>query len=415
MTRPLNPFDPSRPIDPVKFVGRSREVRELEAALSHAKRDRPRHFLITGERGVGKTSFLNYIRKKAVSYSAGGEFNFAVVDFAVNRQTTRLDFARALKSQLDSIVSAHPTHRETLSRVWAFVQNFEAAGISYRPDRVPENHRDMYQEVADSLCEIVKRICTSTEEQLVAGSDGILILIDEVDLSSDELDVGSFLKFLLERLNRKGCHKVIVGLAGLSGTTEILVRSHPSSLRIFDELALTNLSAYDANELLDEAQVFVRDDGVGEFGITQGARDALLEFSGGHPHMLHQFGYCAFEAAYDRTNGGELTIEARDVIAGAFEIRGALDLIGDMYFRKQFEAIEDNFSALAVVDYLSENGASETVSELAQQITLADCDVRSAVHLLQRTGILMSVTGARFVIRHRAFAYWVKTHRPQPA
>lgn len=44
MSRPLNPFDPSHPIDPTKFVGRRREIRELEAALIHAKRNRPRHF-----------------------------------------------------------------------------------------------------------------------------------------------------------------------------------------------------------------------------------------------------------------------------------------------------------------------------------------------------------------------------------
>ena len=148
--RPLNPFDPSRPIDPLKFVGRRGEIRELETALIHAKNDKPRHFLITGERGVGKTSFFDYIRNKASSHDQAGGYNFAVVDFAVNKQTTKLDLARALKSQLSAILGAYPTHKETLGRIWDFIQRFEVAGVSYRGDNgPPENHRDLHLDVAE--------------------------------------------------------------------------------------------------------------------------------------------------------------------------------------------------------------------------------------------------------------------------
>lgn len=225
MPRPLNPFAPAQPISPSQFVGRHAETRELEAALQHAKNERARHFLMTGDRGVGKTSFLDYIRKKAAN-SDDGEFNFLVVNFAVNKSTTRLDLARALKMELDVLLSAYSPFKEVLSRAWSFIQRIEAGGVSIRAsDQGEENHREIYVAMADSLCEIVSKVCAPPEDGFSPGPgyDGILILIDEVDQASPELDVGSFLKYLLERLNRRECQRVILGLAGLHSSIDVLV------------------------------------------------------------------------------------------------------------------------------------------------------------------------------------------------
>lgn len=414
MTRPLNPFDPSRPIDPNKFVGRHKEIRELEAALLHTKNDKPRHFLITGERGVGKTSFFDYLRRRASNVDGTDDFNFAVVDFAVNKKTTKLDFARALRSQLDGLLAKNPTNLETMGRVWGFLQRFEVAGVAYRGDEQQENHREMYLDVADSLFEVVKRICTADDGELNIACDGVLVLVDEVDQSNEELDIGTFLKYLLEQLNRKGCHKVVIGLAGLTHTTDVLLNSHASALRIFDELALSNLSRNDVKELLREIESLVWNDGVGDFKISEAASEMLFELSGGHPHMLHQLGYCAFEAACNAEDADGFSIEASHVMTGFVETRGALDLIGDMYFRKPFELIEASAPALAILDHLSEKGGSESVSEIAKGAALIEADARSSVELLVRNGMLARQGAGSYGIKHPAFAYWVKANRPPP-
>lgn len=412
MQRPLNPFDPSRPIDPAKFVGRRKEIRELEAALLHAKSDKPRHFLITGERGVGKTSFFDFIRRRATESG----FTFAVVDLAINKHTTRLDLARALKRQLDSVLARYPTAKETIERAWSFIQRFEVAGVSYKGADQSENHRDLHQEVADSLCEIVKRVCgTPGGHALEVACDGVLILIDEVDQASDELDIGSFLKYLLEQLNRKGCHRVAVGLAGLTRSTEVLLRSHASSLRIFDELALVNLRREEAEELLNEVQTIVCDGGFGEFVITAEARDMLFSLSGGHPHMLHQFGYCAFEAACGGEVGGELVVGINHVVSGAFELRGALDLIGDMYFRRPFESVSGSPEVLSILDHVSETSMPDSLAQIAEGTGLAQAEVRRSLDALVRAGLLDEHAGCRFGVRHPAFAFWVKAQRPKLA
>lgn len=313
-------------------------------------------------------------------------------------------------------MDGNPTHRETIGRLWNFIQRFEVAGVSYRGDERPENDKEMYQDVADSLCEIVRRVCSESDETPVsAACDGVLILIDEVDQASSELDIGTFFKYLLERLNRRGCHKVVVGLAGLTHSTNVLLASHPSSLRVFDELALGNLSRVEVKDLLDEVQTLVCDEGFGEFHISQPARDLLYDLSAGHPHMLHQLGYCAFEVACGSSEGGELRIDQNHVMTGFIEARGALDMIGDMYFRKAFEEIESDHTAVAILDHMSERGQVDSISDLAKETLTSEMDVRRSVDAMCNSGLLITAGLGCYAIRHPTFAYWIKSRRPQAA
>jgi AAA ATPase domain len=418
MKMPLNPFAPSRPISPGQFVGRHAEIRELEAALAHAKQCRPRHFLMTGNRGVGKTSFLDYIRRKANGTIDGVNFNFLVVDFAINKKTTRLDFARTLQAELNSILSTHDPFKEMLSKAWSFIKNVEAAGISYNGnDEKPENHRDMYLSVADSLSEIVRKVCSNEGGGVSADSsyDGVLILIDEVDQASPELDIGSFLKYMLERLNRKNCNQVVIGLAGLNLSTDVLVSSHPSSLRIFDELPLGNLTSEDVDELLSEAALQVANDGFVNFSITESARSSIFEFSNGHPQFVHQFGYSAFEASCRSYASGDFVVDEQHVLKGAFEDRGALDLIGDVYFRQEFSEFAEDKRALAILDCLSEDPRKGfTASDVRMQASLDVSTVMTFLNKLAKGGLVVGPDDFGFFrVRHPCFAYWLKAKRPK--
>ncbi len=418
MKIPLNPFAPSRPISPGQFVGRHFEIRELEAALAHAKRCRPRHFLMTGNRGVGKTSFLDYIRRKASGKIDGVNFNFLVVDFAINKKTTRLDFARTLQAELDSILSENAPFKEMLSKTWSFIKNIEAAGISYNGvDEKPENKRDMYLSVADSLTEIVGKVCRNEASEGFAdsGYDGVLILIDEVDQASSELDIGSFLKYLLERLNRKNCNQVVIGLAGLNVSTDVLINSHPSSLRVFDELPLGNLSPDDVDELLSEAELQVRNEGYEGFKITSSARNAIFEFSNGHPQFVHQFGYSAFEASCRSYSSGDFIVDQQHVTKGAFEERGAFDLIGDVYFRQEFSEFSEDQRALAILDCLSEDPRKGfTANDLRAQASLDVSTIANFLNRLVKGGLVLGPDDfGCFRVRHPCFAYWLKAKRPK--
>jgi len=74
----INPFKPNSPVNPGMFVGRIKEVETLERALLQTRVGSPNHFMITGERGIGKTSlllYLNFLSTGKITLN-GDKFNF---------------------------------------------------------------------------------------------------------------------------------------------------------------------------------------------------------------------------------------------------------------------------------------------------------------------------------------------------
>ena len=61
----VNPFQPNGPVAPGMFSGRLNEILALEKGLFQTKNGNPLNFLVTGERGIGKSSLLNYLRPLA--------------------------------------------------------------------------------------------------------------------------------------------------------------------------------------------------------------------------------------------------------------------------------------------------------------------------------------------------------------
>ena len=134
MASRINPFTPHEPTRPGSFIGRRKEIEELEAALSHTQRGRLRHFLITGDRGVGKTSFLDFIRQAARSHDQERttQFNFIVVDLVIDRNTTKLSLIKRIERALNYELARTEPAREFLKQAWGFVRRIEAAGVRVR-------------------------------------------------------------------------------------------------------------------------------------------------------------------------------------------------------------------------------------------------------------------------------------------
>lgn len=85
----VSPFRPNNPVQPELFVGRTAEIGHLQKYLRQTEADNPINFLVTGERGIGKSSLLNYIKALAENrLKLEGEkpFSFLVVDTDINKE-----------------------------------------------------------------------------------------------------------------------------------------------------------------------------------------------------------------------------------------------------------------------------------------------------------------------------------------
>src|SRR5258708_36641972 len=87
----FNPFRPNSLVPSGLFTGRYEETVALENMLFNTLNCNPQHFLLHGERGIGKSSllFIHEITAKGKLKAFGGEtFNFLVVSLNIDSNDT---------------------------------------------------------------------------------------------------------------------------------------------------------------------------------------------------------------------------------------------------------------------------------------------------------------------------------------
>jgi AAA ATPase-like protein len=411
----INPFRPNYPINPAMFVGRLEELVKIEGHLLQTRAGTPTNFMITGERGIGKTSLLNYVKWAAQGTIPvnGEKLAFLVVDVDVDPSTTPLGLIRKIELGLRKQLSQTEPARHFIAEAWSFLKGVEAAGFKIgNGDAAQED--TIFDEFCYSLAAVAGRISSTTEAPALfnAQYDGILILIDEADNCGKELGLGLFLKLLLERLHRRECHNVLVGLAGLDSLSPTLTQSHPSVLRMFESLALTRLSQSEIAQAIDMCLKHSASPTGAATTIAPEARTLLASLSEGYPHFIQQFGFSAFQVDTDGF------IDETDVGKGAFGDGGALEQVGDRYYRDDFFNRIQKDSYRQVLRIMADKlDGWITKKELAKRFKGSDAILANALKALRDRHIILSKPGEKGVYRlkHKGFALWIKLYHTPPS
>lgn len=407
-----NPFRPNSPVNPGMFVGRLDEITSLERSLLQTRTESPCHFMITGERGIGKTSLLLYLRYLATGEIPLGDekLNFLVVDLDVDNRTTQRGLVERITVQLDRLLGQSEPAKRFLKDAWAFLQRIRImdSGID-RHAQEGQQEEVLLDEFASSLATVGERLCRGDGDGNVfnARHDGILLLIDEADNSSPELGLGSFLKLLLERLQRKRCNRVLVGLAGLPELRNRLYASHPSSVRIFQELPLGRLTDAEVGHVIDICLERANRENEEKTTIAEDAKNTLVALSEGFPHFIQQFGFSAFGADTDGT------ISKQDVKLSAFGKGGALETIGDRYYRHDFYNKIQQDSYRQVLRIMADDlDGWVSRAKIGSKFKGKPSTLNNAIKALRDRHIIWSKEGEKGVYRlqHKGFALWIKLY-----
>lgn len=405
----INPFNPNGPVSPGMFVGRLNELKKLESTLVQTGAGLPVNFMLTGERGIGKTSFLNYIK-----WVADGsiplddqKFNFLVIETDIDQNTTQVGLVKKIELGLKRALGKTEKARTFFKNAWDFIQKIEAAGYGLKDNVVHDE--TFLEEFSYSLADTVNRVTelTTNEFDLSAKYQGVLLLIDEADKCAKELDLGTFVKLLLERLQRQKCQKFMIGLAGLPDLRNVLNDSHPSSLRIFEQVPLERLSDPDINQVIDIGLEKAKELNGIEINIEEDARKSLIGLSEGYPHFIQQFGYSAFEKDINNV------ISIDDVSNSAFGPRGALDLIGDRYYRNDFynKIQKDNYRQ--VLRIMSDDlDGWVTKRKIKEKFKGKANTLDNAINALKTRHIIIADESerGRYRLQHKGFALWIKLY-----
>jgi hypothetical protein len=334
--------------------------------------------------------------------------SFLILDLDVDGETTQLGLVQRVELALQKQLGQTEPARNFLKNAWSFLQRVSVMETGISEKRVCESPELLLDQFAYTIAEVADRTCSDNAATLFnARYDGILLLIDEADNCGSELQLGSFLKLFLERLQKRGCNRVLIGLAGLPDLRTKLQASHPSSLRIFEEMPLERLSDAEVACVVDMCLARANVDNLEKTSIEDDAKASLIGLAEGYPHFVQQFGYSAFSVDQDGK------IDSLDVQKGAFGPRGALELIGERYYRNDFYNKIQKDTYRQVLRIMADDlDAWVTRDKIKSKFRGKDSTLRNALQALRTRHIILSKEGEKGVYRlqHKGFALWIKIY-----
>lgn len=401
----VNPFNPNSPTGPGMFAGRLAEIETIEQILLQTKANKGHGFLLLGQRGIGKTSLLSLVKYQAEgSIEAKGEkLNFLVVEIDITKETTLYTLVKKIELSLKRKLAKSEPTRKLFSDIWNFLGKVEVGGSKINTSKEFDKEL-LFEEFSYSLSDTLKRITSNQNNAFDSTHDGILIIIDEADNASKELDLGTFLKLLMERLQKEGTQQLMIGISGLPSTREKLIESHPSSIRIFEEVYLDRLSDSEIQYVIKRVLDHSKEINGLRTEVNDDAEQNLVRLSEGFPHFIHQYGYCAF----DLSDG--ITITVDNVQKGAFGSNGAIEKIGDKYYRDDFynKIKVDSYRQVLII-MAGKLDDWVTKKYIKSKFKGQNATLDNAINALRTRGIILSKEGTRgtYRLQDKGFAWWI--------
>ena len=243
----VDPFTPNRPIDdPDRFFGRAEPVNEMIDSLFQVKNGNPKHTIVTGDRGVGKSSLLTQVHLTATGDNrltdrlnvdrGAKKYDFVTIWHDVDATQSAFDLANSILSKFES------TFQKFIS---SFKLEIDLAGFG-KLGRDKQNPLNMTQ----LIDEFVARLEKIFQAAMKSKKDGILIFIDELDRIRPDSMIASFFKLTCERMARDNLKNIAFVCAGITGAIQKLEEEHASILRTFRDVPLPRFEKEEVAEIL---------------------------------------------------------------------------------------------------------------------------------------------------------------------
>lgn len=397
-----NPFKPGSIVHAGMFAGRFEELRILEKALFQTQNGNPTHFLVHGERGIGKSSLLlavnAFANDSTPSPILGATFKYLTVNIELLPDDQYTDLVLKIARQLQREIDRNETVKKALLGLWDFVTKWKVMGVEYKREATPVEA--MLEELAEKFAAIGK--------ELAREGSGIYIFIDEADKPKSGAGLGEFVKVFTERLTRVGVNNVAVGVIGISNVIDKMKASHESSVRIFTPIHLKPLDKADSKKVVNRGLVEANKRNSDKTTITDDALNLIAHSSEGFPYFIQQYAYCAFD--HDKDN----SIDENDVKEALTKENGALDLLGQRYFENMYtdEIRSDAYRTVLQVMALH---MPEPVSrrQIIDESGIKDQTVDNALMALKKRGSAISVGGkvGQVKLPSMSFAAWILAYK----
>lgn len=324
VVRQANPFTPTFGKVPAVLAGRGTLIQEIEYALgSEGNGDPNLCSLFSGPRGVGKTALLSYLSARSTEYgwvAANVTARPGMLEDVIERAT----------EAADRYVRERPKARVTSVSVPALF------GVTWEyRDPSSGNWRTRMNKLLDKLDD---------------RGIGLLVTIDEIDSSLDELIDFSAVYQHFVREDRR----VALFMAGLPGSVSALLSDKSASF--LRRAAHHRLGRIDDHDVRDAFRETIEDAGK---TIEAAALDEVVAATDGFAYMMQLVGYRAWMAAGERSE-----VSLADARNGA---RLAHDDFISGVIRKTCQELSDGDLAFLEA-MLPDGGEASSMSDIARRM-----------------------------------------------
>lgn len=383
------------------FAGRIDELKILERALFQTLNGNPEHFLIHGERGIGKSSLLlvvNYLAQGMIESFEGNSYKFLTINVELEPNDDYREVLQKIARELQREISKNEAIKKILKGIWKFITNWEVLGVKYNRENTPTDA--MLEEIAEKFVAI--------SPILKEKGQGIFIFIDEADKAPVKADLGEFIKVLTERLTKRSCNNVGIGVVGISTVIKNLRDSHESAVRILTPIKITPLLPEESKDVVRKGLKEANTKNSVETTIDNEALGVIYHLSEGYPQFIQQYAYSAFEQDTDNN------IDLDDVFDGLLKENGALQQLGMRHFENMYteEIRSDDYrTVLQVIAQHSPKYVQRKT--ILKESGLKRHTVDNALAALKKRGSVISKSGQKgqYKLPSRSFSTWIKAYK----
>ena len=269
---PDTPFEPGRPVSPSNFKGRRNDcIKIIRYIPGVIKSGIPEHFFITGKRGMGKTSFIQYVSRIA-------EDNFQMIPIHFNNSdgTTIEELILKLIEKLSIEFDKGYWGKKFVDGYLKRIQEIKIAGFGFSL----ENQDKLIQDIKGNFSKLLIEICENFENK------GIFFIIDDINGLSDNIEFTNWYKSLFESIQFNEYHvPVVFALISYPKEFDNLCLINESFSRIFKLIEIDKLES-------DEIEDFFRFsfENMNYTFKDDDALSAMVYYSWGMPLIMQQIG-----------------------------------------------------------------------------------------------------------------------------
>lgn len=269
---PDTPFEPGRPVSPSNFKGRRNDcIKIIRYIPGVIKSGIPEHFFITGKRGMGKTSFIQYVSRIA-------EDNFQMIPIHFNNSdgTTIEELILKLIEKLSIEFDKGYWGKKFVDGYLKRIQEIKIAGFGFSL----ENQDKLIQDIKGNFSKLLIEICENFE------NNGIFFIIDDINGLSDNIEFTNWYKSLFESIQFNEYHvPVVFALISYPKEFDNLCLINESFSRIFKLIEIDKLEN-------DEIEDFFRFsfENMNYTFKDDDALSAMVYYSWGMPLIMQQIG-----------------------------------------------------------------------------------------------------------------------------